>query len=459
MRFYDPASAAVMRKAARGPAEIALRQNRLLYGAQVPTNPSVSRMTTGGSLGVLYRTPGNIQRNPYKLGALGASPLVSTVASKGGAVAATAGGSSIASAMGAGAAAGPIGLVVGAIVGIVLSKIFAKQYLDVTSANNIADASLGVFKQYQAIAGQVAGRDIGLASMNAIWKGAMYSGLFPLNNQQLCFHNGCLKYRGQPEWIEATINGPDNQFTLGGVYNNFLMAARTATTAGASTVNSVAVPINRTGMTRVALQGLGHRRHQGFSGLGALGAINGVPEAVVLVDNYLIPANTRDNPAWLVPRTALEHQILYDVADAWLAQKHPEINTTPYVANPATPASAPAVPQPSAGPVPPPNLPVPVTPSQPMPVIPPLPTPNFPNQGYGIDQLAPTGGTGAGGGISVVPPMGTQPVTVSAPAQSAPTVATASLGPSALFSNPWMILVLAGMALAIVPPMLKKESA
>jgi hypothetical protein len=301
-----------MDKAARGPAEIAARVH-----SRVRPKDGLVR---GGSFG-----------------SLGASALVSTVASKGAGIAATSGTSSLAAAMGAGAAAGPIGLVVGAIVGIVISKIFNKQYLDVTSANTIADASLGVFQQYQQIAGQVAGRQIGLPSMDAIWKGAMYAGLFPLNDQQLCFHNGCLKYKGQPEWIEATINGPDNQFTLGGNYQAFVNGA----------VNAAAAPVSSTGTTmpisagnvigRAQLKGLGRARR--FTGLGALGAINGVPEAVVLVDNYLIPANTRDNPAWLVPRTALEHQILYDVADAWLAAKHPELNSTPFVAT--SPAASP----------------------------------------------------------------------------------------------------------------------
>jgi hypothetical protein len=337
MRF-DARSAAVMDKAARGPAEIAAR-------ARYRVRPK-DGLVRGGSFG-----------------ALGASSLVDTVATKGGSIAATSGGTSLAAAMGAGAAAGPIGLVVGAIVGIVLSKIFNKQYLDVTSANTIADASLGVFQQYQQIAGQVAGRQIGLASMDAIWKGAMYAGLFPLNNQQLCFHNGCLKYKGQPEWIEATINGPDNQFTLGGNYQAFVNGA----------VNAAAAPVSSTGTTmpisagnvigRAQLKGLGSRARR-FTGLGALGAINGVPEAVVLVDNYLIPANTRDNPAWLVPRTALEHQILYDVADAWLYQNHPELNSTPFVAT--SPAAQP-MPVSTFGVQPSPN-PVPVAP-QPVQVI------------------------------------------------------------------------------------------
>lgn len=440
MRFNDPASAAVMRKAARGPAAIALRQARLVGG--VPVDFSAGRMVTGGSLGVLYRSPGNIRKNPYKLGSLGATGAAVSVGSAVAGKAAAAGATTVAEGMSMGAAAGPIGLVVGAIVAIVISKIFNKQYLDVASANSIADASLDVFRQYQAIAGQVAGRQIGLASMNAIWKGAMYAGLFPLNNQQLCFHNGCLKYKGQPEWIEATINGPDNQFTLGGVYNNFLMAARTATTAGTAVANYITP---RTGM-RVALRGFGHRQPEQY-GLGALGAINGVPEAVVLVDQYLIPSNTRDNPAWLVPRSALERQILYDVADAWLAQKHPELTTTPYIAIAPTAATAPPVPQPSSQPVPPAVLPVPVQLTRPTTIVP-------------SDTLpAPVVGVGAGGGGVITGPV--VPISAGSPAGNTPMVATASLGPSALFSNPWMILVLAGLALAIVPPMMKqaKESA
>ena len=261
--------------------------------------------------------------------------------------------------------------------------------------------------------------------MNAIWKGAMYSGLFPLNNQQLCFHNGCLKYRGQPEWIEATVNGPDNQFTLGGVFNNFLMAARTAQSSASASPASVGTQlVNATGFSRGAMRGFG-----------ALGAINGVPEAVVLVDNYLIPANTRDNPAWLVPRTALEHQILYDVADAWLAEKHPELATTPYVTNP--PAAIPTQTMPA-----------------PPPINQPVTTPNAPAVvGTGAGGGGPVENFSPGSVFNPVPPSGTQPATVMTPTPTGPSVATASLGPSAIFQSPWMMLVLAGAALAVVPMM------
>lgn len=390
MRFGAD-TAAVMRKAALGPAEISLRQSgRRNLGA----------LTTGA---VASRAGGTIAASE-----------------------ATTGATSIAAYAGAGAMAGPIGLVVGAIVGIVVAKIFNKQYLDVASANNIADASLGVFRQYQGIAGQVAGRQIGLASMNAIWKGAMYAGLFPLNNQQLCFHNGCLKYRGQPEWIEATINGPDNQFTLGGVYNNFLMAARTATSAAATPQRMVVNP--GAFMTRGALRGFG-----------ALGAINGVPEAVVLVDNYLIPANTRDNPPWLVPRSALEHQILYDVADAWLAQKHPELNSTPFIASaPVTQNQQPAVPQPSPNPVPPPIVAVPAQPAGPQ------------------QPIAPIVGTGAGGGGGgpLMPlygaGVGPQPPNILPSLPPGSTLTTAGVS-SFGGGIGWLAIAAAVLALAVVP--------
>jgi hypothetical protein len=425
----DARTAAVMRKASQGPAAIALRQSRITRGL-----PATAPITSnGGSFGTLYRRAGTRIPNPYKLGALGASQLVSTVASKGGAIAATSGGSSIAAAMGAGAAAGPIGLVVGAIVGIVIAKIFNKQYLDVTSANTIADASLGVFKQYQGIAGQVAGRDIGLASMNAIWKGALYAGLFPLNNQQLCFHNGCLKYRGQPEWIEATINGPDNAFTLGGNYQNFLMGIRNASVPAASSGPATAytAPIaSRSGMLVRA----------GFQGLGALGAVNGVPEAVVLVDQYLIPSNTRDNPAWLVPRSALEHQILYDVADAWLAQKHPELTTTPYI------TSAPTVntvaPEPAPTPIPAPITPVPIAPGQPAPVV----TPYFPSEPPIQTITAPGGGNFSPQPFNPIAPAPITPISAAPPG----TAVAAATGLPDIFSNPLMLLVIAGVGIAVV---------
>jgi hypothetical protein len=412
-------TAAVMRKASAGPAALSLRQARVLPGPSLAKGGSFGALTVRQVLGPPLRPKMNAKQTlalrRAGFGAVDTRTAASAGAQAGAGYAASAGTSAIVTAAGYGAVAGPIGLVVGAIIGVVIGGLLKKNYLNVAEANAGADAAVHVFRQYQSIAGQVAGRQLGLAAMNAIWKGALYTGLFPLNNQQLCFHQGCLKYRGQPEWIEATINGPDNQFTLGGVYNQFLMAARAGASASPAAAGTQLV---RTGI---------FSRGGMFRGLGA---ISGVPEAVVLVDNYLIPANTRDNPAWLVPRTPLEHQILYDTADAWLAEKHPELATTPFITNP--PAAVPPLTTDSPGPI---NQPV-TTPYAPSPiaVVP-------PSDVQPATMMTPIVGTGAGGG-----PVGYG--MPGAPAQS-PTVATASLGPAG-GQSPLMLLLLAGAAFATV---------
>src|SRR3984893_13944952 len=68
----------------------------------------------------------------------------------------------------------------------------------------------------------------------------------------------------------------------------------------------------------------------------ASSAFPGTPEAVIFIDSFFIPANSSGAPCsghpcyWAAPQNATEHQILYDVADAYLAQQ--AFPSTPFIA-------------------------------------------------------------------------------------------------------------------------------
>jgi len=319
----------------------------------------------------------NIDAGPFVpfrvgLGALGASPLTAV-----GATAATygaqAGTSALSTALGAGALAGPVGLAVGAIVGLVAGKLLTKNYANVAAMNADQASEVSVFNQYRAIAGRAPGRQYGLPAMRAVWKGALWSGLFPINNTHLCFHEGCVTYAGQPSEIDNVLDdncGDQNCFN--NLYprwlawrqgaNNVTVAAPGVT--GGAPQYQVFTPPRMAVTSR--LRGLGDpdnqpgrlprihpyyaaKRRMMLAGLGLLGTVSQpvAPDAVSFIDQFFIPANAPGSPCtggagcyWAYPQTDLAHQLLYDVADAWLAQK--PIATTPYVAVspslPATPA-------------------------------------------------------------------------------------------------------------------------
>jgi len=236
---------------------------------------------------------------PRGFGALGLAPVGGQVVSKAASVGV---GYEVSQFAALGSAAGPIGTVVGAIVGLAVGALLTKNYLNVAQANAAEDQAVQVFNQYRTIAGQIPGRQLGLESMHAVFLGAVYSGVFPLNNQVKTFHEGALKYPGNPDWVYGVLyNGANNPYTFAW-----------------------------------ALQQLKGMR-------GSIPA--GMPEAAVLVDQFFIPSNTHDSPAWAVPQSPLAHQVLYDAADAYLSQNAGFI-TTPLVTSQASAAIANA-PQPS----------------------------------------------------------------------------------------------------------------
>jgi hypothetical protein len=371
MRF-DARTAAVLRKASRGPAAIALRQNRLMFG-NAGVGVGVSALSNGYtpatmrssspaprvvqvSLGYVtrFKRVDGMAHNLRNLGYLGQASSASTIEAAGAGAAArygaTAGATSLASWAGAGAVAGPIGVVVGVVIGLLASKAFAKNYLNVANINVAEDDEVTAFNQYRTVAGRFAGRQVGVPAMRAVWLGAQHEGMFPLaaNAPRQCFHNGCLKYGGRPDWVDSVLNhygGPNDPApnTFADVYPLWRAASAPPATA------MPAVMVGR------AMPAIGSARTSSRM-LAGLGAVNpNLPAAVDFIDNYFIPANrAHSTPPWAVPSTALEHQILYDMADAWLATQ--PIMTAQFVAlQPAptpigTPQLAPAaaLPQPTA---------------------------------------------------------------------------------------------------------------
>jgi hypothetical protein len=362
MRF-DARTAEVLRKAARGPAAIALRQNRLLFGPNA-VGPGSSALTKGGSVGVMVRLGGlpqlrrypragglahnNIAAQNARLGALGQSPIVAAGATAGARYAGSAGGAALATSFGAAGSVVPvIGTVVGAVVGLLAAKAFAKHYLDVANINVAEDDEVAAYNKYQSIIGHFAGRQVGVPAMRAIWLGAQHSGLFPLaaNAPRQCFHNGCLKYGGRPDWVDSVLNhyGGDNNpapNTFADVFKLWVAHRPVPGVAAPTFVTppTVMPPVVRAPIMRApALQ---------LRGLGVLGQMSTPASVVDFVDNYFIPANkVHSNPPWAVPTNATEHQILYDMADAWLATQ--PVQTVAYIATQPQAAPAPAVlPQP-----------------------------------------------------------------------------------------------------------------
>lgn len=188
-----------------------------------------------------------------------------------------------------------VGTVVGAVVGAIAGYLIgSKKYINVNSDNAEEDQDvLDIWPQYRKIAGQVAGRDIGMPLLERIWRGATYSGSdFPLNNGKKCFHAGCLKYPGNPDWIHGHM-------------------------FGGSGAKGFPAQLNQAG---------------GMS-------------PAQFVDQVFIPAQHTDRPPWAVPSTPAGRQVLIDIADALMAPKG-----VPYTYG--TPQQSAALPQALAPPAP-----------------------------------------------------------------------------------------------------------
>src|ERR1700731_134880 len=297
-------------------------------------------------------------------GALGLDPTAGKVASAG------AGATAGAAAMGAGgyaaigAAAGPIGAVVGLVVGIVVTKLLTKNYLNVGQMNAAKAAEISAFNQYRRIAGQAPGRQFGLAAMRAVWKGALHSGFFPRNQETQCFHDGCSAHPGNASLIDIALDGgSSDRNTFPDMLPKFM--ARVQSQPAVQVRRAMPVAARASLAMRPGLRGLGALGQGnpfsiapqvlpgrvlatpiGYAASTALmtpavasSAFPGTPEAVIFIDSFFIPANSSGSPCsghpcyWAAPQNATEHQILYDVADAYLAQQ--AFPSTPFVAKQA----------------------------------------------------------------------------------------------------------------------------
>jgi hypothetical protein len=355
-----------------------------------------------------------------------------SVASK---VGGSAGGAAIGTAVGVtgGIALGALTAGVGLVIAFALGKLLTKNYLNVPAMNGAEDQDVAAYNQYLTIIGQAPGRAFGLAPMLAVFRGANHSGLFPANNGVQCFHEGCSKYPGRADWVNGIVNDygvhgninfPDAWYRFSqdrnagdfgplaynphpspgaaaqsyaaantppaappgsGVYG--AMQAAPSVVASSPTMQvmpivQVATPLTPTAPNVAPAPIAATARRAAPLARGALrglGQASSGADAVNFIDNFFLPYNQQHN-TWVAPKTATEHQILYDVADAYLAAKG--ITTVPFVANPQADVPPVTTPPPPV-PVPPgtastmmPNYsPTPLPPGVLQPIYSPVPPP------------------------------------------------------------------------------------
>lgn len=178
----------------------------------------------------------------------------------------------------AGSVAGPIGTVAGAVIGAVASLFGGKSnpqiQIDKTAAINL-------FNQYANVAGTVSGRSIGIANMNFVMRGAMFTGHFPK-----CQSTG---------WIDMLTM---QQGKGGGCDNCFGVLWQAAKTGA---------------------------KAPGGSGANTGNNNQPVRDAKTFVDRYVWPSNSPDvdTVPWVTATDAIGKQIVYDAADAYLAEQDP----------------------------------------------------------------------------------------------------------------------------------------
>jgi hypothetical protein len=252
---------------------------------------------------------GRLGRLSY-FGALGLSPTADEAASAVGSKVAGAGASAAATALGAGAAAGPIGLVAGAVVALALT-LFKKNYFNVADANAACASEEQLWQKYLSIQGHVAGRALGWTTMQTVMHAATGAGLFPLNSQHLSFHEGTLQCAGNGEWVDSFLSNG-----LGGTS----CSAHNCMADALAKFRTATVP-------------------------------QGTPDAVYFIDSLILPMNATAQIPWINSGASnpTVHQMLYDLADAYLAQNN--ASSVPYVQYPAATAPAPT-PTPAPAPAP-----------------------------------------------------------------------------------------------------------
>jgi hypothetical protein len=182
----------------------------------------------------------------------------------------------------------------------------------------------------------------------------LHSGFFPRNQALQCFHDGCSAHPGNASLIDMVLDGGcSDRNCFPDLLPQFLARVQSPAMMRAQPVTVRMGFAPRPGGTRTTVQ---------IAGFGALGLVPirplpflnpagqgaptfpgtpsfpGTPEAVIFIDSFFIPANSSGAPCggspqdcyWAAPQNALEHQILYDTADAYLAQQ--SFPSTPFVA-------------------------------------------------------------------------------------------------------------------------------
>jgi hypothetical protein len=291
-----------------------------------------------------------------------------------------------------------VGTVVGGVVGGIVGGLFGGKKKKVDRGPIIA-AQKAAFQDYLNVMGTVPGRAIGLERLRDIWKGAAQMGHFP-------------KWQNQENRIDDAIDGC--KACDANTFNVLVKRAVGAPAAPASGLNRFLpatpptnttldfrplpaepypgafdylhtpaptpqpVPVTSTTqdiMRKIARGGL-------LRGLGELGTLM---DARDFIDTLFVPANQSMGDQWAVSTDAVGKQILYDVADAYLAATDP--TTPPYVA--AAPAPVPLPPAQPSGPVTSVAAPIEQLPTQP--TTTPTPTPSVvPQQSVPAPSTAPT---------------------------------------------------------------------
>ena len=245
---------------------------------------------------------------------LGLSPESGAVTGK---IASTAGGAAVTSAaaagtfgtaISAGSIAGPIGIAAGVVIALAIS-LFTKQYFNVNQSNQLCSQLEPLWQKYTSIQGYVAGRALGWQSMNQLMHAATGAGLFPGNDMHLSFHEGTLQCAGHGDWVDA--------------FTGYTAQGNASGGSGCSGNNCMAD----------ALKNFSHNA-----------VPPGTPDAVYFVDSILLPMNDPSHAKipWIyngASQNPQVHQLLYDMADAYLAQF--SSGTVPYVEYPQSQVGTP----------------------------------------------------------------------------------------------------------------------
>lgn len=285
----DPAALQTLVKLVTSPAGSVVPQPAILAPASAPvsTSPGAVARSQIPSLLINFRGLGSLGLNQGEKGA-----------AQGAAAGAKAG--TVIPVIGT-----AVGAAVGAIVGYFMS---AKHYFNVANADAECQQLLKAWQQYLTIQGHVAGRALGFETVNQLMHAAVGAGLFPGNNMHLSFHQGTLQCAGHGDWVDS--------------FTGFTIEGNPGAACGAH--NCLADAYQQYLQTQGQIP-------------------PGTPDAIYLVDNILLPMNApgKAQIPWVYQgaQNGQVHQLLYDLADAYIAQKGG--NSTPYVEYPAAQIGAP----------------------------------------------------------------------------------------------------------------------